>query len=182
MKLNILRKTALVLALGLTQGLWVGAATAEGFGPMNMMNPNKWFGNRDNDDDYYAGRGYGHPGYGAPGYGMPGYGGQPRGYGYAPPQPPQPPAAPSRSDGRSDSGDTAADRRIRELEERIRQLESRRAASGYAQPTHNYRPMDGAQGGSASAGQRPDGNYQQPYIPLDQNTASSQETPVWRPD
>ncbi|CAK0754558.1 Sulfur globule protein CV1 [Gammaproteobacteria bacterium] len=63
-----------------------GAATfsqtagADGFNPMNMMNPSKWFNNNDrwNDDRYYdrdydrdrygywGGRGLGYPGY--PGY------------------------------------------------------------------------------------------------------------------
>ena len=97
---------------------------ASGFNPMNMVNPSKWFGNRNDDyDDHYYGDRYAPPPgyyggpygapYGIPGYGAPGY--APQGY-YAPAQvqPAAPAAAPA--DGSAE--------RIRELEERIRQLEA----------------------------------------------------------
>jgi hypothetical protein len=72
------------LAAGLSAQLIMSPAVADGFGPMNMMNPGKWFGGNDRygrDDDYPPPppMGYGAP-YGAP---LP-YGGAP---GYASPMP-----------------------------------------------------------------------------------------------
>ena len=58
------------------------ANTSHAFDMGNMMNPSKWMGSNNRDDDYYDHRGYGYGGpgwggygYGAPGYGYPGYGG-----------------------------------------------------------------------------------------------------------
>lgn len=105
-------------------------ANADGFGPMNMMNPSKWFNrNRRDYDDYYDdGPGYGPPpGYGAP----PAYGyGAPPGGGYAPAPAAAYPAQPAPGYGApavssTPSPNDDAQQRIRELEERIRQLESR---------------------------------------------------------
>jgi hypothetical protein len=66
------------------------AGTAQAFNLGNMMNPSKWMGNNNTDDNYYnrgPGYGYGGPGWGGyPGYGYggPGWGGYP-GYGYGGP-------------------------------------------------------------------------------------------------
>jgi hypothetical protein len=67
------------------------AGTAQAFNLGNMMNPSKWMGSNNRDDDYYnrgyPGYGYGGPGWGGyPGYGYggPGWGGYP-GYGYGAP-------------------------------------------------------------------------------------------------
>lgn len=95
----------------------------------NMMNPSRWFGgDRDYHDDYYGdyygGPGYGpgyYPppmGYGAPGYAPPGYAAP--AYGYAPPAYSAP--APAKAD-------TATSDEIRQLKQRIEQLEQERAAS-----------------------------------------------------
>jgi len=112
-------------------------AGAAGFSPFNMMSPGRWMGggNRYNDGYYNDGPGYGAPGYGygAPhGYGAPGYGYGAPGYGYGAPgygapnsgyANPQsggsytaPPSTPSHD------GDSQA--RIRELEQKIMELES----------------------------------------------------------
>ncbi len=104
-------------------------ASADGFGPMNMMNPSKWFNrNRRDYDDYYDdGPGYGPP----PGYGAPpayGYGAPPGGYAPAPAAayPAQPaPGYGAPAVSTTASPDDDAQQRIRDLEERIRQLESR---------------------------------------------------------
>jgi hypothetical protein len=105
-----------LLAFGL--GALLAASGSQAF---NFFNPGDWF-DRDRDDDRYGPGPYGPPGpyggmppYGAygPGFGAPGWG-APAGY---PPAAPAAPAAPSQPDSRS------ADR-IRELEERIRELES----------------------------------------------------------
>ena len=108
-------------------------AGATDFSPMKIMNPSKWFGNnnrRDYDDDYYYdGPGYGPPpGYGAPppyGYGAPGgygYGAPPYGAPAYPAPPAQGYSAPAVPATSSPNGDSQ--QRIRELEDRIRQLES----------------------------------------------------------
>jgi hypothetical protein len=65
------------------------ASTSHAFDMGNMMNPSKWMGSNNRDDDYYDHRGYGYggPGWGGyPGYGYggPGWGGYP-GYGYGAP-------------------------------------------------------------------------------------------------
>lgn len=70
-------------ALGLGSLLLFSPVQAEGFGPMNMMNPSRWFGGKDRDYDDLPPPGYGGP-YGAPGPG-PGYGAP--GLGYAAPGP-----------------------------------------------------------------------------------------------
>ena len=134
----------------LFHGQVVESVFAEGSSPFNMMNPSRWFGgaNRDYDDYYDYGYGpYGRYGpYSEPGYGMPygppvppvhgvphdypppGYGGYgyarpPAPQGYAPAQiPPPVPAMPQQTEDASTS-------RIRELEERIRQLEASRQIS-----------------------------------------------------
>lgn len=161
-------KTAITLSALMTIGLssmtMTSVSEAGGFGPMNnMMNPSKWFGgnkNRRYDDDYYdGGPGYGYPppgyGYGAPG----GYGGYPGGYGApgygAPVQPgyaaPAAPAAPAASD-------TGSADRIKELEDRIRQLES-----SQRQPPMPPQGYGGGQPGSGGGGYPPpqqSGGYQ----------------------
>ena len=125
------KKTAIALSALIAAG--IGSMTlsttagASGFGPMNMMNPSKWFGGNKNRryDDYYDGPGYGGgyppPGYGY-GYGGPGYGGPGYGAPYGAPLQPgytAPPAATA-----PDASDSGSAERIKELEERIRQLES----------------------------------------------------------
>jgi hypothetical protein len=64
------------------------ANTSHAFDMGNIMNPSKWMGGNNRDDDYYDHRGYGYggPGWGYPGYGYggPGWGGYP-GYGYGAP-------------------------------------------------------------------------------------------------
>jgi hypothetical protein len=111
-------------------GLLNSTAAEAFFG--NMMNPSRWFGgDRDYDDyygDYYGGPGYGpgyYPppmGYGAPGYAPPGYGAP--AHGYAPPaySAPVPAPVPAKTD-------TATSDEIRQLKQRIEQLEQERAAS-----------------------------------------------------
>ena len=99
-------------------------AGAEGFGPMNMMNPSRWFGggDRDYDDPYYADRGYGPPppGYGPPPMGAPGYGYAPPppigGYGYTPPTAAPGYTAPASTPTTTTSG-VDSQTRIRELED-----------------------------------------------------------------
>ena len=127
------------------------ANSACAFDMSNMMNPSKWTGgNNDNDryDDYYDGPGYGYPGgppgygYGGPGYGgAPGYGGGP-GYGGAPAYGGEPgyggapgyDAAPGYGYGAAPGyggapaygspGTESREAEIRQLKERLRQLES----------------------------------------------------------
>jgi hypothetical protein len=63
------------------------ASSSYAFNMGNMMNPSKWMGSNNSDDDYYDHRGYGGPGWGGYpgyGYGAPGWGGYP-GYGYGAP-------------------------------------------------------------------------------------------------
>ena len=65
------------------------ASTSHAFDMGNMMNPSKWMGSNNRDDDYYDHRGYGYggPGWGGYpgyGYGAPGWGGYPGG-GYGAP-------------------------------------------------------------------------------------------------
>ncbi len=69
------------LAVGLGCMSTTTTVTAGGFGPMNMMNPGKWFGNRDNGPDYDDLPPPPPPGFGAP-YGAPPPG---PGYGALPP-------------------------------------------------------------------------------------------------
>lgn len=104
-------------------GLLTSPAAEAFFG--NIMNPSRWFGgDRDYHDDYYGGPGYGpgyYPppmGYGAPGYAPPGYAAP--AYGYAPPAYSAP--APAKTD-------TGTPDEIRQLKQRIEQLEQERAAS-----------------------------------------------------
>ncbi len=92
----MLKKTSKTYLAALAVGLGcMSAATpaaASGFGPMNMMNPGKWFGNNNNrrDIDDLPPPGYDVP-YGAPPPGY-GYGALPPpggpGYGAPPPQAP----------------------------------------------------------------------------------------------
>ncbi len=100
----MLKKTSTVcltaLAVGLGSLAVTGSVAADGFNPMNMMNPGKWFGNKNDGPDLDdlpppPPPGYGpHPGmpYGAPPPG-PGYGALPPpgvvGPGLAPPPVPQ---------------------------------------------------------------------------------------------
>ncbi|MES9967172.1 MAG: hypothetical protein ABW082_00180 [Sedimenticola sp.] len=145
-KKQTLGSTAFAVGVGLLIGGYATQAVAFNFG--DMMSPGKWMGNKKDryyDDvpppGYYGGPGgapYGYggnpgPGYGAQpyGYGAPpaggqapyGYGANPYGYGGQPAMnpayqqtAPQPPAA--------SQPDSADKERIRELEERIRMLES----------------------------------------------------------
>jgi len=89
---------------------WTGGNNG---GNNNMMNPSRWMGGNNNDryDDYRGGPGYGYgggPGYGGdPGYG--GYGGA-SGYGGAP--------------AYSAPGTESNEAEIKQLKERLRQLES----------------------------------------------------------
>lgn len=72
------RTTIAAASLGIVAMVAVSAAQAFNFG--NMMNPSRWFNDRDRDRDYYGGYG----GYGPYGYGGPyGWGG-PYGGGYGP--------------------------------------------------------------------------------------------------
>ena len=105
----------------------------------NMMNPSKWMDNnkdKDRYDDYYDGPGYGYPGgppgygYGGPGYGGPGYGyggdpgyGAGPGYGYG--GDPGYGAAPGSggTPAYSAPGTESREAEIRQLKERLRQLE-----------------------------------------------------------
>ena len=83
------RTTIAAASLGIVAMVAVSAAQAFNFG--NMMNPSRWFNDRDRDRDYYGG-GYGPYGYGGPyGWGGPygggygpygGWGGGPWGGGY----------------------------------------------------------------------------------------------------
>ncbi len=143
------KKATIILAaclVSFVDGQVVDSAYAEGSSPFNMMNPSRWFGgkSREHDGYYdhryspydgygpYSGPPYSGPGYsmpygppGAPGHGAPydfppryGYGTPPAPQGYAPTRIPAP-VAPQQTDDASAS-------RIRELEERIRQLEASR--------------------------------------------------------
>ena len=101
----------------------LGSPAAEAFFG-NMMNPSRWFGgDRDYHDDYYGGPGYGpgyYPppmGYAAPGYAPPGYAAP--AYGYAPPAYSAPAAA---------GTNTATTDEIRQLKQRIEQLEQEQTA------------------------------------------------------
>lgn len=119
---------------------------AQNFG--NFMNPGNWFGGSDRDrgyDDRYPRGpippGYGYPPYGAPPafgqhpYAQPPFGAQPPGmqpFGAAPPSVPpgaapvQPPFGQPVPGARMEMpGDAAAQQRIRELEQRIEDLERR---------------------------------------------------------
>jgi hypothetical protein len=105
-------------------------AGAGGFGPMNMMNPGRWFGGRDRYDDDYYGRG-GHPPPPPPAYSAP-----PPRYGapaYAPT-----PAAPATA--ASTAYEAASKERIKRLETRILELEARREQSVSPPYTGGYRP------------------------------------------
>lgn len=126
--------------IGALTMLYLPVSQAGGFGPMNMMNPGKWMGknrNRNNRNDYYeddyygGGPGYGGPnrggygsyqgqpnGYGGPGYGSGSYQGQPYGQGYGAPAS----QAPAAISPQATEGATAE--RMREMEDRIRMLES----------------------------------------------------------
>jgi len=147
-------------------GLAIGACgipQAQAFNFGDMMNPGRWFGGSPDRGDYAAygydvpppppyaaGGGYGYPG--QPAYGYPAYGGQP-GYGYQVPaapahygQPAIPPAVPENA-----SVDSASERRIRVLEQRIRELEAAQAvpapvpqssAAPPSRPEMVFRPMD----------------------------------------
>lgn len=127
-----------IVAIGAGALFLPGTVEADGFGPMNMMNPGRWFGGRDRYDDDYYGRG----GYPPP---PPGYGAPPPRYGtsaYAPPASVAPAAA-------APAPDTAHQAHLRELENRIRELEARRqqSAPSYSDgrrpnPMERYDPDD----------------------------------------
>jgi hypothetical protein len=201
--------TAITLSTLLTlgSGLLVlpETAGAEGFGPMNMMNPSKWFGGRDRDydDDYYGDPGYGPPppGYGAPPPpGVPGYGGYgyappppAGGYGYTPPVAPapgySPPAAPAYTSpaGGIDSPSSGVDpqTRIQELEDRIRQLESMQqpggapSGAGYG----GYQPGSTTGGGyqpSSGSSYQP-GSLGSDYPSIPPSGTYEPSSPVFRP-
>lgn len=111
----------------------LNATAAEAFFG-NMMNPSRWFGgDRDYDDYYYDGPGpaygpgyYGAPmGYGAPGYAPPVYAAP--AYGYAPPAQ----TAPANTNN-------ATSDEIRQLKERIEQLEQEQAAGAYGSHPGSY--------------------------------------------
>lgn len=156
-----MRKPAVValstlIGLSAANLVWVEDLHAGGFNPMNMVNPSRWFGDRYDDyDDYRYGNRYGYPpGYygapygapfGAPGYAAPGYGvplyGAPgiSAQSYAPVQTQSPPAV---------TGSDASAERIRELEERIRQLEApqkqapQKPIPSYQPSAPVFRPID----------------------------------------
>ena len=76
MKLRKLVPAAVAAILGL------GAVTAAQAGMFDMMNPNRWFGDRDHDRYRYGGYGPYGGGYGPYGYGAPyGWGGPYGGWG-----------------------------------------------------------------------------------------------------
>lgn len=148
--------------ISLFSGQFVDSVSAEGSSPFNMMNPSRWFGGGNRDYDDYYGYGYGpyerYGPYGEPGYGMPygpppppgppaqgapynfpprygyeAYGRPPAPQGYAPTLHPQPTiVTPQQTEDASNS-------RIRELEERIRQLEASRQIS--PQPASSALPQ-----------------------------------------
>ncbi len=153
------------LAVGLGSQFALAPAQAEGFSPMTMMNPGKWFGGKDRDGpdgDYppppppgygapYGAPGYGAPppgygyGYGAPPAGAPAYGRAPGAYGaptapgYAAPAAPSygAPAAPAYEAASTDepSRQDMQDR-IQELEQQLQEMEARNPAAVPApQPT-----------------------------------------------
>lgn len=90
-----------IAAAGLGIVAMVAGSAAQAFNFGNMMNPSRWFNDRDRDRDYYGGYGGGPYGYGGPGgWGGPGYG-----YGapvmpYAAPVAPVAPAAPAPAQAR----------------------------------------------------------------------------------
>lgn len=122
-------KTTVTIVLGTLIAAGAGTlalpetAGADGFGPMNMMNPGRWFGGRDRYDDDYYGRG--------------GYPPPPPAYAAPPPSyaaPAYAPAAVPRSP------DTAYQEHIQRLEERIQQLEARREQSKSPSYMGGYQP------------------------------------------
>ncbi len=126
-------------------------AGASGFNPMNVMNPSRWFGNNNRryDDDYYGGPGYGYPpppGYYPGAYGAPAYAPHPL-YNAAPAAP-----APAADNSKE---------RIKELEDRIRQLEARQRQAPPSAPAYggnsNMYPPAQQSGGYPQA---PGGGYQ----------------------
>lgn len=175
-----------IWAIGATGLAPLGELRADGFNPMNMVNPSNWFGDRY-DDDYYYGDRYGPPPgyfggpygapygvpYGAP-YGAPGY---PPGGAYAPggyyaPAPAQSavPAAPS--DGSAG--------RIEELEERIRQLEAERRAAA-SRPAPAYEPP-ATTGSTPSYTPPPSAPGYTPSPSIRSNAVYDPAAPVFRPD
>ena len=127
----------------------LSTTTAEAFFG-NMMNPSRWFGgDRDYDDYYYegpVGPGYG-PGYYAPpmGYGAPGYAPP----GYAAPVQRYAPAAYSAPATTS----SASSDEIRQLKQRIEQLEREQAASSDITRPATYGSNPGKQPGATPAPQ-----------------------------
>ncbi|MEA3410723.1 MAG: hypothetical protein U9R74_04195 [Pseudomonadota bacterium] len=150
----------------------VGAAS---FGPMNMMNPSRWFGGGNRDDDYYGsgyGAPYGSPGYWAPGYGAPpayGYGAPPAGgyqQGYGAP----PAGGYQQGYGAAAPAEDPSAARIKELEERIHQLESSQpAVPPYPQSAQPYNPAGQTWSPQGSEPYPPAGQpypgETQPYMP-----------------
>lgn len=151
---NTLRLSTGALAIGMALATFSYAPQSLAFNMGNMMNPSKWMGGNNNDRDYdrpppgyggYSGPGgapygygqapgygygsqpaygYGNPPAGQPYYGTPPAGGQaPYGYGGQPGMAPEY-AQPVPPPAMQPQGESADKQRIRELEERIRQLES----------------------------------------------------------
>jgi hypothetical protein len=143
------RKT---IALAALLAISAPAAQAVGFG--DMFNPGRWFGG---DEDNYYNDGpwgaYGPGPYGAPGYApYGGYGYGPYGApGYPAPAPGNPygtpgyaaPAASPTGESASGESDSAKDREIEALKQRIEQLESRNAPPSRPQPPPGQVPDEG---------------------------------------
>lgn len=169
------KKQNVLLMLAAAVVISIPVAHADGFAPMNMMNPGKWMGGKNNDansrndygsdgrtvpGDYPNGAAYPAPGAAVP----PGYGAPPPGYGapgantaYAPPAgygiPPTvaaPGAAPAPA-ASPPGTDDRVQQRIRELEERIQRLEAQR-----------HQPVGGPVNGASSPAP---GEGTAPYIP-----------------
>ena len=126
---------ALVLALA-------AAAPAAAFNFGNMMNPGSWFGGGDRYDDYGP---YGYPPPPPPAYGYGAtYGAVP--YAYAPAAATPAPVAPAPS---SDSDDS--EKRIRQLERRIQELEAAAREPRYTAPAAPAPGFAGQDYGQVSA-------------------------------
>ncbi|MEA3640515.1 MAG: hypothetical protein VBE63_11295 [Lamprobacter sp.] len=149
---NPVRKAITLAAL-----LVITTANVQAVGFGDMFNPGRWFSGNSNDD-YYEGPwgpygpgayaapgyapygGYGYAPYGTPGYGVPGapYAAPPYGAPtYSAPAPTQP------KDATSNPSDSAKDREIEALKQRIEQLESRNAPPSRPQPPRGQNPDEG---------------------------------------
>lgn len=186
----------LLVGVGTDNGILFDRVDAASFSPMNMMNPSRWFGRGNRDDDYY-GPGYGEVPYGAPGYWAPGYGHPPAYGGYGAPLAPggyhpvyqTPPPVPAQTAPAEDP--SAA--RIKELEERIRQLESSQSTQpSYPQSTQPYAPAGQAwspQGSEPYPPAEPSWSPQgsEPYPPAEPSWSpqgsdpSTSAEPSWSP-